>query len=279
MVLRFRQAGLVWPTVLSLSALAFLFGLGTWQMQRKAWKDALVAQVVANTRASPVDLSLLERELRQHREQQVKSAGSDRVVFCFTRVNCHYPEYKRVRVRGRFEHDQERHLYAPDPRLGPGYLVFTPLILVDGRLLMVNRGFVADGLRDPAKRGQGQVAGEVELFGLLRAAGEKATFTPDNEIKRNIWFWRDLEAMAGCSPQPVAASADAVANAQRCASKVPAFLDAEAEPANPGGWPKGGATNLDIPNRHLEYALTWFGLAATLIGVYIAFAIGRLRRA
>jgi surfeit locus 1 family protein len=58
---------------------------------------------------------------------------------------------------------------------------------------------------------------------------------------------------------------------------LPFFVDAAAEPANPGGWPKGGVTRIDIPNRHLEYALTWFGLAATLVGVFAVFAWGRLR--
>ena len=58
---------------------------------------------------------------------------------------------------------------------------------------------------------------------------------------------------------------------------VPFFVDADAEPANPGGFPRGGATRLVLPNRHLEYALTWYGLALTLIGVFTAFARGRLR--
>ena len=47
----------------------------------------------------------------------------------------------------------------------------------------------------------------------------------------------------------------------------------------PGGLPRGGVTRLDLPNRHLEYALTWYGLALTLIGVYGAFAASRLRLA
>jgi surfeit locus 1 family protein len=56
-------------------------------------------------------------------------------------------------------------------------------------------------------------------------------------------------------------------------------LDAEATPANPGGWPQGGVTRLALPNRHLEYALTWYGLALTLVGVLVAFLIGRWRAA
>lgn len=269
MLQTFRRAGLAGPTLLSLAALVFLVGLGTWQMQRKSWKDGLVAQIVANTRAAPVDLTVLESELKDQRAQRGKPGASELSPRCLTDVNCHYPEYKRVRVRGRFEFDDERYLYAPDPRLGPGYHVYSPLILADGRRLMVNRGFVPHRLEDPATRIQGQVAGDVEVVGLLRAAGTKGSFTPDNDPARNIWYWRDLRAMAACD--------QVGANSRDCTSLLPAFLDAEAEPANPGGWPRGGTTNLDIPNRHLEYALTWYGLAATLIGVYIAFVVGRWR--
>jgi surfeit locus 1 family protein len=59
---------------------------------------------------------------------------------------------------------------------------------------------------------------------------------------------------------------------------VPFIVDAEAEPAPPGGFPKGGTTRLELPNRHLEYALTWYGLAAALVVIFAAFAITRWRR-
>ena len=59
--------------------------------------------------------------------------------------------------------------------------------------------------------------------------------------------------------------------------RCPSAIDADAEPEPPGGLPKGGVTRVALPNRHLEYALTWYGLALTLIGVYLAFAISRLR--
>jgi surfeit locus 1 family protein len=75
-------------------------------------------------------------------------------------------------------------------------------------------------------------------------------FVPDNDVTRNVWYWRDLDAMAAAALGPEAARAHQF------------MVDAEAMPAPPGGWPKGGATRLEQPNRHLEYALTWYGLAA-----------------
>jgi surfeit locus 1 family protein len=61
------------------------------------------------------------------------------------------------------------------------------------------------------------------------------------------------------------------------ATALPFAIDADARPEPPGGLPRGGVTRLELPNRHLEYALTWYGLAATLAGVYLAFAVSRLR--
>ena len=82
-----------------------------------------------------------------------------------------------------------------------------------------------------------------------------------------MWFWRDFEGMidaafrAGSRPTEV----------------IPLFIDAEG--AAPGGWPKGGVTELKLPNRHLEYALTWFGLAVALLAIFAVYVAGRLRPA
>ena len=128
--------------------------------------------------------------------------------------------------------------------------------------MVVNRGFVPDELKDPAKRAAGQIAGDVSATGLLRVADVQTVFVPDNDAHRNICYWRDIGAMA----------ATFGADAPRVHRY---FIDAEANPPAPGGWPKGGVTRLELPNRHLEYALTWYALAATLLVVFAAFAITR----
>ena len=237
MLARIRQARLLWPTLFTVAALAMLIGLGTWQLNRKTWKDGL------------------QREIDQ-RAQQAPRSMSDGAALA------KLEPYTRVRVRGTLRHDGERHLYAPDPRLGSGVLVFTPLVLGDGSTLMVNRGFVPDALRDPSKRTAGLLGGEVEVTGLVRAPEVQAAFVPPNDPQRNQWYWRDIATMAGNAPRV-----------------LPIYLDAGAEPANPGGWPKGGGTLLQLPNKHLEYMVTWYGIALTLVGVYAAFARGRLKAA
>lgn len=246
MLARLKAAGLMWPTLLALPALAVLIGLGAWQLQRKAWKDGIVAAIAERSTAAPVVLS-----------QQIVDLG-ERAA------------YARVRVSGRLLHGQERHVF-----IGPSWHVITPLLSDDGAVVLVNRGLVPDQLRAAESRKAGQVAGRVEITGLVRLPERPATFTPKNDGPRNTWFWRDVDAMQQCWNAP-SISADCVA-LQNARTRYPLVIDAAAEPANPGGWPKGGTTNLSIPNRHLEYAITWFGLAATLVGVFVAFAAGRIR--
>jgi surfeit locus 1 family protein len=229
--------------LMTVAGLAILLGLGFWQMERKAWKETLLATIAARTSEAPVDF------LNAYSATHENELGF---------------EYMRAKVRGRYLKDKERYFYAPDANLGPGYQVFTPLEIAGTKqVVFVNRGFVTEDRKDPAKRPEGQIEGEVEVVGLMRGPGQKGTFTPDNDPKANLWFWRDYQglfasAFSGTDLVPVAA-----------------FLDAEE--AAPGGWPKGHATLVDLPNRHLEYALTWFGLAVTLLAVFLAYAWTRLR--
>ena len=234
----------MWPTVWMLAALALMLGLGAWQMQRKAWKEGLIARIEARVKAEPVSLD--------EAIWQLQSTGDI--------------EYLRVRVRGTFRHDKEMNLYAPEG--GSGWQIFTPMQVPHLGALIVDRGFVPDAFRAPESRKAGLIAGETEVIGLARVPGVKGAFVPPNEPAKNIWYWRDLQAM-------LAAEQGAVRGGDR--PWVPFFLDAQAEPANPGGWPKGGTTLVSLPNRHLEYAVTWYGLALALLGVYAVFVRGRLK--
>jgi surfeit locus 1 family protein len=241
-----QRAGLLWPTLLALAGLAVLIGLGTWQMSRKAWKEGLLARIAERARASPVPLSDALRGWRETGDV----------------------EYLHVRVTGRFRHADERYVFAIDERLGPGFHVYTPLETADGQLVLVNRGFVPDRLEDPVSRPQGQLAGDAVVTGLARRPQSQPWFTPESDARRNVFYWPDFAGMLSSLP-PVGQGRQV----------VPFFVEADAEPANPGGLPKGGVTRLTLPNRHLEYALTWYGLALTLVGVFAACAWGRLRSA
>ena len=240
---RLRHAGLIWPTALSVAGLAVLIGLGTWQLQRKQWKDRLIAKMAERVAAPPIWLAV------DGRSRVVEPGDLD---------------YLHVAIKGRFDHDKERYLYAP-AKAGLGWHVYTPLEWAPSRVVWINRGFVPDARKDPAKRRAGQVLGEVEVTGLVRVPYAKGAFTPINDVAGNLWYWPDVAAMQASTSGGARGRA------------LPFTIDADAEPRPPGGLPQGGVTRLDLPNRHLEYALTWYGLALTLIGVYGAFAASRLR--
>jgi surfeit locus 1 family protein len=240
MLSEIRAKGLIWPAVATLAGVAMLIALGNWQMRRLAWKEGLIAAIAERAHAEPIPLVEVERR------------GGD-------------VEYLRVKATGTLLNDRELDFYAFDEQDGVGWHILTPLRLADGSVAFVNRGFVPDELKDAAKRKEGQLAGKVEIVGLARKPETPGAFTPANDAQKNVWYWRDLPAMA----------AAALADKPRV---VPFVIDAELEPRAAGGWPRGGVTRLELPNRHLEYALTWYGLAAALVGVFAAFAATRWRQ-
>ncbi len=251
MLARWRSAGLIWPTLMTLVMLPVLLGLGTWQWQRKIWKEDLIAKIDARVTAEPVSYTAALAEF-------VKTEDVD---------------YKRVRVTGEFDHAEERHLYAPRTT-SQGWNVYTLFKPEGGQPpVFVNRGWVPDALKDPAKRPEGQLTGPTALTGIVRLDQQKNAFTPDNDAKANRWYARDTWAMrwgaVGAPPPQQLAT-------MRLQGYAPFSLDAEAEPPNPGGWPKGGTTEVSIPNSHLQYVVTWYGLAATLLAVFAVFARQRL---
>lgn len=227
--------------VLGLLALLVLVGLGTWQVERLHWKEELISRIEARIGSPPRPLAEIEVLYR--------TSGD--------------VDYMPVTVTGVFHHDGERHFLATHNGQS-GFFVYTPLELADGRIVFVNRGFVPYDLKPPAKRMQGQLAGEVSVTGLARNALPKkpSWLVPDNDLAKNVFYWKDRDAMARS------------ANLRAAAQIVPIFIDADATP-NPGGYPVGGVTLIGLPNSHLQYALTWYGLAAALVGV---FAVGFWRR-
>jgi surfeit locus 1 family protein len=139
--------------------------------------------------------------------------------------------------------------------------VLTPFTVEDGRVLIVDRGEVPKEKLAPASRAAGDVAGETQVTGVWRTPDAPSNFTPPPDIANRIWYSRDLTGMAAVHHLKLAA---------------PQLVEADATP-NPGGWPRGGKTVVTFRNQHLGYAITWFGVAIVLLGVWLAYHISRGR--
>ncbi len=228
-----------WPTVVALPVLALLIGLGTWQVQRLEWKTALIEAIEERAQLPPAPLP----------------ASAE-----WETLDLAAQEFRRFTARGVFDHRREFHVFTQYPDDGTaGYWILTPLELAQGGTVLVNRGFVPQQLKPDAGNSIGETAGEIEITGVLRRSGEANIFTPDATPGNNMWFIVDVPSMAGLLDN----------------ADVAPFYLALTEPAPAGGLPRPAPARIQLNNRHLGYALTWFGLAACLVGVFVAWHLRR----
>lgn len=225
------------PTLICLPVFVVLVSLGNWQLERMVWKQDLIDRMQQRQAATRIALPAPA-------DWPLMSAAND--------------EYRRVTLSGNFLHQFEQYWFTHNDKAGPGVEVITPFALATGGTVLVNRGFVPMYLKDPQTRSAGQVSGNLAISGLLHWPGERKMFDPPDEPENNFWFVRDLEAMAANIGLQVA----------------PFFVDSDRESGFPGG-PQGGQTRVNLPNRHLEYVITWYGLALALVIVYGLWHIRR----
>ncbi len=232
------------PTLVTLIGLIILCGLGTWQVERLYWKRDLMATIAA----------------RMDEPASEIPPQSD-----WPSLDLKALEYHHVKLSGRYLNAKELYYFTQAEEDGtPGFNVLVPFVLEDGRTLLVDRGFVPEDLKYPAKRASGQIEGPTKLIGVLRAPQQRGIFAPDDDIVGNMWYTRDPAAMA-----------EAVA----LKDAAPFYVEADATP-NSGGFPVGGQTRITIPNNHLQYAITWYSLAIVLFVIYLVYhqKAGRIGR-
>lgn len=232
---------LIAPGLASLLALSILLGLGVWQIERKAWKEDLIARIVRESKAEP-------------------TAPPPGAAWDPQR-----DEFHHVRMSGHFLNDKETLVHGLAPGETPGralqgYYVITPFIRDDGGTVLVNRGFVPTELKAQGDRTSGLIEGETTVTGILRASEPRTMFVPAPDPVRGGWFNRDVAGIAA---------------ARGLGDVAPYLVEADAV-AGQTSWPRGGQLRVDLPNNHLQYAFTWFGIAACLVGVFGVFAWRRL---
>jgi surfeit locus 1 family protein len=235
--------GLLVPAVLAFAALV---ALGTWQLRRKAWKEGLIAALDERLAAAPAALPVSET-------WQVLDPAHN--------------EYRRVTFSAKFEKNEDALVYASASAFRPdvsgfGLWVFTPAQLADGSIVVINRGFVpSDTNWKPSVTPSAPPLGDIAITGAMRWPERRGWFTPQDNV--NIFFVRDPVAIAATKGWgPVA----------------PFYIEQES-PMPPGGWPQPGKLLPNLPNNHLQYAVTWYGLALVLLGVFAAYGVKSRREA
>jgi surfeit locus 1 family protein len=204
--------------------------LGNWQLDRRIWKLDLIQRVETRVHASP------ESAPDMNQWQTISKDAN---------------EYRRVSVNGNFLSNKDT-LVVAATELGSGYWVLTPFKRVDGSIVLINRGFISQGVQPTPP-----LTGLRQVVGLLRMTEPEGSVLRTNEPILDRWYSRDVTAIA----------------AQKNLIAAPYFIDAEKRdleepPLNTqiGQFPVGGLTRVSFYNSHMVYAVTWYGLAIMIIG-------------
>jgi surfeit locus 1 family protein len=213
--------------------LVILLGLGTWQVQRLHWKQQLLATIDARIHNAPAAIATL---------------------LALPDAN-----YRPAIATGTFRDGPVFYLLGISLTGEGGYHVLTPMDLPDGRMLLIDRGWIPYDRKQNAAFAPAAGTdsyGTTTITGILRLP-EAHWSDPNNDPARNNWYSVDLTAMAQTAHVP---------------AFTPYVLEADATP-NAGVFPVGGQTRMALPNNHFVYAVTWYGLAAALLVIYFLASV------
>jgi len=228
----------LWLTLFSIPALLVLLALGFWQLDRLAWKTDLINNFNERASAQPI--------LPPENDADLSAV-----------------EFHSLALQGRYLHDQERFLTGRTYEGNAGFHVVTPFRTNGGKLIFVNRGWVSEAYREPEKRPFSVEDKEVSIRAVLRLPQQKGYFVPENEPDKGFWFTLKPDELA------------AHLNMQEAITSYYADQIRQGEVLT---LPIAATMQIEVRNTHLNYALTWFGIALSLIGVYLAYHVnaGRL---
>jgi cytochrome oxidase assembly protein ShyY1 len=233
--------------IFTLAMVALFVGLGIWQLQRRVEKHALIAALDERLAAAPVPLP----------------GAAD-----WSKLTPDHDEFRRVTFTATYETRLDAMVYSSGSAIrpdisGPGTWAFIPARLESGETIAVNAGFVPNTMQDRDVQDHAVarlITGKpVAMTGYIRFPDAGGMFTPNVEQAKRLWFARDHLAMAQ------AFGWDKVA---------PFYIDLES-PVPPSGIPKPGPLEVRLRDDHMQYAITWFTLAAAVV---IAFVVW-MRRA
>jgi cytochrome oxidase assembly protein ShyY1 len=227
--------------------IAVFIGLGIWQLERRAEKHALIAALEARVGAAPVPLP---------RPSQWHS------------LNPTNDEFRRVTFTATYAKLPDAMVYSAGSAVredvsGPGTWAFLPARLASGETVVIDTGFIANTMqqREIEDRAVSKlVTGDpVMLTGYLRFPEAAGLLTPAENRDKRLWFTRDHLAMA---------------KALGWGEVAPFYIDLET-PVPENGIPKPGPLTPHLRDEHMQYAITWFALAAALLIGFAVWARGR----
>jgi surfeit locus 1 family protein len=235
----------------TLVMVAVCIGLGVWQLQRRVEKHALIAALTERLAAEPVPLPPpLE----------------------WNKLTAERDEFRRFRFRASYGSGTDAMVYSSgsavrDDVSGPGTWAFVPARLEGGGIVVINAGFTQNTMQDRAQQDRvvtRLVTGEAaDLTGYIRFPERAGLLTPSANVGKRLWFTRDHLAMArelgwGNGGKTIA----------------PFYVDLE-QPMPPNGLPKPGPLHVHLKDDHLQYAITWFALAAAVVTAFLVWWRGR----
>lgn len=199
------------PLLFGLIGAAILVSLGTWQMQRLEWKRGILSKIESTISGDPIALPQLISPSEQ--------------------------EYMPVRLTGQIG-DQALFVLVSAKRVGAGWRVISPMTTVEGRRILLDRGFTPVENKTAPPRAE-----QVTVLGNLHWPDDRNSSTPENDVAKNTWFARDIAQMAELlDTEPLLVIAREIAPPDPGLTLLP-------------------VDTAGIPNDHLQYAITWFSLA------------------
>ena len=225
------RAGFAVPVLFALFTFTIFVALGTWQMQRRTWKTALIRTMEERFAAAPVPLPPPASWARLEQSEH---------------------EFERVKFSATFARSPPARVYGigsakPTGFSGPGFWIFAPVAVTGGGNVVINRGFVPEGAQADEPPND-----TIELIGVLRWPEPRSFFSPAEDPTHDLWFARDHFAIAA---------------AKGWGDVAPFYVDLEA-PLPAGGLPAPGPLRVNLRNDHLQYAITWYGLAAVVLVMF-----------
>ena len=248
-----RQRGVTGFGVFTLLTVALFAGLGLWQLQRRVEKHALIAALTERLAAAPGSLP-------SPAQWSALTPATD--------------EFRRVRFAATYQPLPDAMVYSSGSAVredisGPGTWAFLPASLPTGETVVINAGFVQNTMQDRDQQDRAVarlITNEpVMLTGYLRFSEAAGALTPSENPAKRLWFTRDHPAMAralgwGGDGQKVA----------------PFYIDLQ-EPVPASGIPKPGPLEVHLKDDHLQYAITWFGLAGAVVIAFGVWLFGQRR--